>query len=293
MDEVLDIEAHREDTDADRKIYKIQIQEQLNMCNDGNQSCDVVGGTRPPDGMEDVIPVDAGSEQKHKMEEDGEIQQGSQTELTEKEENEQHGVRENSCGVTQEPSEEHSTIEEEKRSGKSDDMPQAIAGAHQHVYEFTKLKSGAAHVRISETKSTRRLTLPAPALSFPGTLAHTHSSPLPRVVPSFYGSSFGRRIRTLPVHQTRPTGVGYDKRAIKPATERPPSLDRKGSRHVLKTEPRAIIGPKIMSSEWWGWGSLPRKMKTIKTFMWGPQGPQETKSVCELHTRTNRWRGLD
>lgn len=301
VDEVLDVEAHRQDADTDRKVTEIQIQEQeqLNVCSDGNRSCDVAGGNRPPDDVEDVIPMDTGSEQKHKIEEDGEMQQGSQNELTEKKENEQHGVRENSCEIIQEPIEERSTAEEQERSGKSDDTPQPMAAAHQHVLEerqeasATKLKSGAARVKNSETKSTRRLTLPAPALSFPGTLARTHSLPSPRVVPSFYSSSFGRHIRTPPIPKTRPTGVGFDKRAIKPATERPPNLDRKGSWHVLKMEPRGIIGPrpKIMSSEWWG--SLPRKIKTTKTFVWGPRGPQETKSVCELHARTNRWRGLD
>ncbi|XP_034162732.2 uncharacterized protein LOC117597849 [Pangasianodon hypophthalmus] len=307
MDEVLDVEADRQDADTDRKNREIQIQEQLDVWNDGNRNCDVTGGNRPPDDVEDVITVETRSEQNHKMEEDdkdGERQRGSRNERIEKEENEQHGVRENSCDISQEPSEERSSVEEEGRSGKSDDTPQPTAAAHQHVLEerqktaATKLKSGAAHVRNSETKMTRRLTLPAPALSFPGPPARTHSSPSPCVLPSFYGSSFGHRIRaphTPERHgaKTRPTEIDFDKRAIKPATERPPSLEWRGSRHVSKMDSSGITGPrpKITSSEWWG--SLSRKTKTTKTFVWGPRGPQETKSVCELHTRTNRWRGLD
>lgn len=301
MDDVLDIEADRQGDDADQKMAEIHIQERLDVLNDGKRNRDVAGGNGPPDVSADVITVETGSEQTHKMEGDDERRRGSQNELIEKEENEQHAGRENSCDIAQEPSEECSTAEGDGGSGTSEDTPQSTAAAHQHALEerqkapATKLKCGDAHGRNSGTKMTRRLTLPAPALSFPGTLARSCSSDSPCMLPSFYGSSIGCRIRTphTPERHRAKTRAGFDIRGIKPARERPPSLERTGSRHILKIESRGITGPhpKLMSAE--SWGSLPRKTKTTKTFVWGPRGPQETKSVCELHTRTSRWKALD
>ncbi|XP_017322957.1 uncharacterized protein LOC108265299 isoform X4 [Ictalurus punctatus] len=285
---------------TERKIGENQIQERPDVWNDeDNGNRDVTGGNGAPDVVGDVVTTETGSERKHETEEDDdncERRRGSQNELVEKEQHERHGGRENGYDVA----EERSAVGEEGLPGKSGDAPRLTAEARQCVFEerqnapATKLKSGAAHVRNPESKSTRRLTLPAPALSFPGTLARARSSPSPCVLPSFYGPPFGRRARTPRTPEChRADGVSFDKRSVKPAPERPPSLDRRGSRHILKTEPRGTTGlcPKIMSSECWG--CLSRKTKTTKTFVWGPRGPQETKSVCELHTRTNRWRGLD
>ncbi|KAF5891285.1 uncharacterized protein DAT39_019010 [Clarias magur] len=295
-DEALDVGADGQDG----RIAEIQTQEHLEVLNDENRNHDVAGGSRPPDVVEVIAAIKAESGQMGKMEEDDKdserSQRGSQND------DDQHGVRENSYDIVQEPSEERSTVEEEACSGKPDGSSQPMGAGHEYVLaaiqKTTKLKSGAAHVRKSETNSTRRLTLPAPVLLFPGKLARTHSSPAPSVPPSFYSSSLGHHIRTAHTPErhrakTRPTGVGFDKRAANPETRRPPSLDRTGSWHVLKKEPRGITGrrTKIMSSEWWG--ALPCKTKTTKTFEWGPRGPRETKSVCELHVRTSRWRGSE
>ncbi|KAG7331989.1 hypothetical protein KOW79_003823 [Hemibagrus wyckioides] len=290
-----DEELDRQDAETDLKTAEIQIGPKADERNEGK--CDVAGGNRTPDVLEDIVTTETGSEQKRKTEECDKRWRGSQNKLAEKEENEQGGVREESPDIAQEPGEEHSTRDEEENSGKSDDI-------HQHTGDVlegrpkapaVKLKSEAAHVRNSEHSSTRRLMLPAPALSIPGTIARTRSSPTPCVLPPFYGSSFGRQIRTPHTserHRARTHPVrsfSFDKRAIK----HPPSLDRTGNRGVFKTEPRGITGsrPKITSCE--RWGPLPHKTKTTKTFVWGPRGPQESKSVCELHARTNRWRGAD
>lgn len=295
-DEALDVGADR----WNGRIEEIQIQEHLEMLNDENRNHEVAGGSRPPDVVEDVAAIKAESGEMGKMEEDDKdrerSQRGSQND------NDQHGLRENSYEIVQEPNEEQGTVEEERRFGKPDGSSQPMGAEHEYVLaelqKATKPKSEAAPVRKSETNSTRRLTLPAPALLFPGKLARTHSSPAPSVLPSFYSSSLGHHIKmphTPDRHRAKtwPTGVGFDKRAVKPATRRPPSLDRTGSWHVLKKEPRGITGhrPKIMSSE--RWGALPCKTKTTKTFEWGPWGPRETKSVCELHVRTSRWRGSE
>ncbi|KAG9270525.1 hypothetical protein AMEX_G15481 [Astyanax mexicanus] len=179
---------------------------------------------------------------------------------------------------------------------------------HQQVLEKrekappSKLKSGRAHVttscslgQSSETNSLRRITHPAPVISFPCLYTHTYSSPLPHTLPSFYGTHFGYRLRTLHTPQphrakTWTTSISSDKRLIKTVKELPQSKETKGNHHVSTMETRGTTGPhpKIMSSEW---GAPPCKTKTTKTFVWGPWGPQETKSVCELHTQANRCDG--
>lgn len=291
---MLGVEGDRQDAQTDGNIAPIQIQERLGVLSDGNRICDDTGGDGAPDVAGDVVTLETGSEQRNVMEEeDTEGRRGRLDDLVEKEENQQNGAKQNSREVTQEPSKELVPVEREGRRGKSDDGPQLTGDVPQRVTEEkqkapdTKLKRGPAQGRDSETKSMRRPILPAPALSFPGTLARTHSSPSPCVLPSFYSSSFGHRIRAprTPERHRAKTRGGFDKRG---ANERPASLERRGtSRHVTPNAPRS----KIPSPDWWG--SRSQKTKTTKTFMWGPQGPQETKSVCELQTRSNRWRGLD
>jgi len=70
------------------------------------------------------------------------------------------------------------------------------------------------------------------------------------------------------------------------------TIEIKGNPCLLKTRTGAPGSPhpKIMSTDR---GSQPNKMKTTKTFLWGPEGPQETKTVCELESIVNRWRSLD
>ncbi|KAF7694863.1 hypothetical protein HF521_006586 [Silurus meridionalis] len=258
-------------------------------------TCEIGGitrGTGRCDASKDIITTETGSEQKHETEEadkDGKKQRGSRNELNEKDEN----LKENGYNVDQDPSEEHGAVEE---SGKSGDAPRLTAAAHldvseeQHKAPNMKIKS---HMRNKETNRKRIPTLPAPASLVPG----THSSHLPSIL-SFYGSSIGRCVRTPRPPERRRAKAQHDpvdKKAVKPATETPPSLDRRGNQNILKTEPRGTTAPrpKITISEWCCEPLLSRKTKTTKTFVWGPRGPQETKSVCELHTRSNRWRGSD
>lgn len=253
---MLDVEADRRG--ADGKPAEIPIQGRLDASDDG--------GNGAPEDAEDVVAMETGSERKRKTGEDGGGRRGSQGERAAKEEQ----LRGNSCDVAQEPSEERGTVEDEGRSGKSDDTPELTVAA-----PATKLK--CADVRHLETRMTRRRPLPAPALSFPATLARTDSSSSPPCeLPSFYGSSFGRRVRAphAPEPHRAKTGVCFDKRGVKPV-------------------PRGITAPrpKITSPEWRE--SLPRKTKTTKTFVWGPRGPQETKCVCELRARTSAWRRVD
>lgn len=284
---MLGVEVDRHGADTNRA--PIQIQEQLGVANGGVRNRDVAGGNGSPGDAVDVITTETGSARARKVEEVGEEGRGSQNALIGKEETGQHGPREDGCDITEGTSQERSTEEEDGRLGESDASPQPTAAEHEQDLKkrqgapATKPKhgDGAARVRNSEARSTRRLTLPAPASSFP---ARTHSE-----LPSFYGSSSGHCVRTPCTPGRRRAKNG----GIKPASERPMSLDRRGGRHILKTEPRRMTGPhpKLTSPDWWG--SLPRKTKTTKTFVWGPWGPQETKSVCELHTRTSKWKGLD
>ncbi|GAA6070897.1 uncharacterized protein LOC113663934 isoform X1 [Tachysurus ichikawai] len=268
------------DAEMDQKTGEIRIQPQ-----EKEGTADV---------LEDVMTTETGSEQKCNMEENDERRRSSQNELDEKEMNKQGGVREESYDITQEPGEERST----EHSGKSDDRNQCTADVFEERPKALDVKLKSKD-RNSGQNRTRRPTLPASALFIPGTLARTRSSPSPCMPPPYYGSSFGHSIRTPHTPErhrakTHLTGsFSFDKRAIKPVTQKPPSWDRTGNRHVFKTEPRGITGPrpKILSCE--RWGPLPRKTKTTKTFVWGPRGPQESKSVCELHARTNRWRGED
>ncbi|KAI5622150.1 actin related protein 2/3 complex, subunit 5-like, a [Silurus asotus] len=253
-------------------------------------TCEIGGitrGTGRCDASKDINTTETGSEQKHETEEadkDVEKQRGSRNEFNKKDEN----LKENGYNVDQDPSDEHGAVEE---SGKSGDALRLTAAAHLDVSEERhkapnmKIKS---HIRNKETNRKKILTLPAPASLVPG----THSSHLPSIL-SFYGSSIAHRVRTPRPPERRRAKAQHDpvdKRAVKPATETPPSLDRRGNQNILKTEPRGTTAPrpKITISEWCCGPLLSRKTKTTKTFVWGPRGPQETKSVCELHTRSNR-----
>lgn len=264
-DEVLEVAADRQDANTDGKI---QTGEQLDV-KDGAGRCEAAGGNGAPDAVDDVITMEIGCDQKDKMEKDGEIRRGSRNELVEKED-----TKKKTQESTREPSKEHCT-EEQGCAGKSGDTPD-----HTAAVSAPQLK--CARIRNSETGITRRLTLPAPALSFPGMLARTNSSPSP---PLLYGSPFSSCIRTPHVmerHQYK--NVGFDKRAVKPATERLLSSERRGTRWPAR-------GITVSHPKWWS--SLTRQTKTTKTFVWGPWGPQETKSVCELHTRTGSWTSSD
>ncbi|XP_027035221.2 uncharacterized protein LOC113663934 isoform X2 [Tachysurus fulvidraco] len=247
------------------------------------------------DVLEDVMTTETGSEQKCNVEENDERRRSGQNELDEIEMNKRGGVREESPDdITQEPGEKRST----EHSGKSDDRNQCAADVFKERPKAPDVKLKSKD-RNSGQDRTRRPTLPASALFIPGTLGRTRSSPSSCMLPPFYGSSFGHSIRTPHTperHRAKTHLAGsfsFDKRAIKSVTQKPPSWDSTGNRLVFKTEPRGITGPrpKILSCE--RWGPLPRKTKTTKTFVWGPRGPQESKSVCELHARTNRWRGED
>lgn len=253
MDRALNGEEDKQDSETVRKTSEIQIQEQLL----GNRICDT---------LKDVVTTETGSDPK------------------------------GSYDITQEPSKERGTG---GRSGKLDDTPQCTSHVSQERAKApaTKLKSTAASVRNFEPNSIRRL--PVLASLIPSSLTHTRPSLSPCVLPSFYGSVLGHRIRTPHSPQphrakTLPAGsFSFDKRAIKPATQRPLSLVRTGIWHVFKMEPKEITGPRPELTSCERWGPLPRKTKTTKTFVWGPRGPQESKSVCEIQAQTNRWRGVD
>lgn len=137
----------------------------------------------------------------------------------------------------------------------------------------------------------------ATALTFPYSLMDRNPSPTVSVLPSFYGTPFGYRIRTFntPQHcgsKTRTRKVCNDIRFIKPTNDMRHAMETKGNPCLLQTKTKAVISPrpKIMSTER---GVPLHKMKTTKTFLWGPEGPQETKTVCELQSPVNRWRISD
>ncbi|KAI4884243.1 hypothetical protein NFI96_001387 [Prochilodus magdalenae] len=181
-------------------------------------------------------------------------------------------------------------------------IPPSTATLHQQVLEKrekappARLKSAVrtpcALDQSSEANGLRRITHPTPVILFPSPFTHTHSSPLPHMLPSFYGTSFGYRLRTLqPLRaKTWTTRVSSDKGAVKSTKELLPR--GKGAKgNISEMAAGGITGPrpKIMSSEW---GAPACKMKTTKTFVWGPRGPQETKtkskcfcnSKSELHS---------
>lgn len=142
-----------------------------------------------------------------------------------------------------------------------------------------------------------RYPAPATALTFPYSLTDRNPSPTVSVLPSFYGTPFGYRIRTFNTPEansskTRTRKAYSDIRFIKPANDMRHAIETKGNPCLLQTKAEAVITPrpKIMSAE----RVPPHKIKTTKTFLWGPEGPQETKTVCELQSpAVNRWRSSD
>ncbi|XP_056585895.1 uncharacterized protein LOC130407193 [Triplophysa dalaica] len=142
-----------------------------------------------------------------------------------------------------------------------------------------------------------RYPAPSTALTFPYSLMDRNPSPTVSVLPSFYGTPFGYRIRKFNTPEsgsskTRTRKVYNDIRFIKPTNDMRHAIETKGNRCLLQTKAEVVISPrpKIMSTER---GVPPHKIKTIKTFLWGPEGPQETKTVCELQSPVNRWRSSD
>ncbi|KAI2661454.1 Tryptophan 2,3-dioxygenase [Labeo rohita] len=151
--------------------------------------------------------------------------------------------------------------------------------------------------KASDAKLTVKTRYPATAtaLTFPSTPTHRNPSPTLSLLPSFYGTSFGYRVRTTSEpcrSKTRIRKACNDNRTTQPMTDMRHTIEIKGNPCIIQTRAGVPVSPhpKIMSTER---GSQPHKIKTTKTFLWGPEGPQETKTVCELHSQVNRWRSLD
>ncbi|KAI7797747.1 hypothetical protein IRJ41_019631 [Triplophysa rosa] len=185
--------------------------------------------------------------------------------------------------------------------GESNNVPEDKE--QNDTQEKKNIHSRTLHTRrVSKTSDGKlmgktRYPAPATALTFPYSLMDRNPSPTVSVLPSFYGTPFGCRIRKFntPEHgssKTRTRKVYNDIRFIKPTNDMRHAIETKGNRCLLQTKADAVISPrpKIMSTER---GVPPHKMKTTKTFLWGPEGPQETKTVCELQSPVNRWRSSD
>ncbi|KAK2898856.1 hypothetical protein Q8A67_010274 [Cirrhinus molitorella] len=158
-------------------------------------------------------------------------------------------------------------------------------------------KGNKSSYRASDTKLIVKTRYPATAtaLTFPSTPMHRNPSPTLSVLPSFYGTSFGYRIRTTSEpcrSKTRTRKACDDNRITQPLmNDMRHAIEIKGNPCLFQTRTGVPVSPhpKIMSTER---GSQLHKIKTTKTFLWGPEGPQETKTVCELHSHVNRnvWR---
>ncbi|XP_073767106.1 uncharacterized protein isoform X2 [Danio rerio] len=166
-------------------------------------------------------------------------------------------------------------------------------------YDITEKTEGIFRRTKSNRSSFSRLTsktrypATATALTFPSILTDRYPSPTVSLLPSFYGTSFGYRIRTMSENsKTRTRKPRDDNRLAQSTNDMRHSIEIKGNPCLLKTRAGLAVGPhpEIMSIER---GSRTRKMKTTKTFLSGPKGPQETKTVCEQHSPENRWRGQD
>lgn len=162
---------------------------------------------------------------------------------------------------------------------------------------YRRTKSNRSSYKASDPKLIvkTRYSATATALTFPSTLTDRNPSPTLSVLPSFYGTSFGYRIRTTsePCRaKTRTRKACVDSRSTEPMNDMRHTIEIKGNPCLLKTRAGVPVSshPKIMSTER---GSQPRKIKTTKTFLWGSEGPLETKTVCMLHSPVNRWRSLD
>lgn len=152
-------------------------------------------------------------------------------------------------------------------------------------------------ISISSSYNDAKTRSPATAtpLTFPSTQTNRNPFPTVSFLPSFYRTSFGCRFSTTSEpcrSKTRTRKACDDSRFARPMNDMRHTIEIKGNPCLLKTRAGAPVSPhpKIMSTDR---GSQPRKMKTTKTFLWGPEGPQETKTVFELESHANRWRSLD
>ncbi|XP_051950689.1 uncharacterized protein LOC127621222 [Xyrauchen texanus] len=146
----------------------------------------------------------------------------------------------------------------------------------------------SAYLRVDKTsdgKLVGKTHYPATAtsLTFPSTLIVRNPSPTISVLPLFYGTSFGYRIRTFntykPCHSIiRTRNVCNDNRFSSPMKDMRHIIEIKGNPCLLKTKAEAVISPhpKIISTVR---GAQTHKIKTTKTFLWGPEGLQEAKTA--------------
>ncbi|KAK1787097.1 hypothetical protein P4O66_017474 [Electrophorus voltai] len=196
------------------------------------------------------------------------------------------------------------------------DLPQTFTEKqerrHQRIVEkrgnVTPGKPGFRGVRVraartwspnSEAQSPQRKIQPLPTVLFPFAVmpTATHTPLLTRALPSVYGTVSGYRVGMFHIPElfrakTQTTGASFVEREIKTTKKVPRCPETTGNHCASNMGIRGTAEhrPEIMSSEW---GTLPRKVKTTKTFVWGPWGPQETKSVYELHTPNNRCQSSD
>ncbi|XDV48699.1 hypothetical protein PO909_018082 [Leuciscus waleckii] len=159
------------------------------------------------------------------------------------------------------------------------------------IYRRTISISSSYKAYDAKTRSPATAT----PLTFPSTQTNRNPFPSVSVLPSFYRTSFGYRFSSTSEpcrSKTRTRKACDDSRFARPMNDMRHTIEIKGNPCLLKTRAGAPVSPhpKIMSTDR---GSQPRKMKTTKTFLWGPEGPQETKTVCELESHVNRWRSLD
>ncbi|XP_076849943.1 uncharacterized protein LOC143498921 [Brachyhypopomus gauderio] len=156
---------------------------------------------------------------------------------------------------------------------------------------FGGVQVRAAHTSSlsSESQRLERSFLPVPTVVIPSTITLTppHTPITPAAFPSYCRTFFGYRIRMFHTSEllypkTQTTRVGFKETVIKPTKKLPHGPQSTGTHCASKEGIREITRrPKIMRS-------LPCKVKTTKTFVWGSWGPLETKSVCELHIQNYR-----
>lgn len=230
--------------------------------------------------------ISVGKTQKENFEND--ITEGKKTQsITDNEVTEDRITQQNQCDITD--------------VGESNNVPEDREQNDQHekmtIHSSTRPTLHTRRVnKTSDGKLMGKTRYPAPstALTFPYSLMDRNASPTVSVLPSFYGTPFGYRIRKFNTPEsgsskTRTRKVYNDIRFIKPTNDMRHTIETKGNRCLLQTKAEVVISPrpKIMSTER---GVPPHKIKTTKTFLWGPEGPQETKTVCELQSPVNRWR---
>ncbi|XP_059379521.1 uncharacterized protein LOC132115138 isoform X1 [Carassius carassius] len=201
--------------------------------------------------------------------------------------NRQHDITENQCDV-----DKSFNIIEDKQAYDLTEKTEGTDGI------YRKSRSNRSSHKASDARLMVKTRYPATAtaLTFPSPVTRGNPSPSLSVLPSFYGTSFGYRIRTTsePCRSKTRTrkACDDDSRFTQPMNDMQHSIEIKGNPCLLQTRAGAPVSPqpKIMSTER---GSQPRKMKISKMFLWGPEGPRETKTVCDLYSAVNRWRSQD